>query len=178
MLMIVGLGWLDTYTGYELNFFIFYLIPVWYGAWKLGFKRGGFIAVLSAVSWFVSDRLAGHAYTNWIYWLWNTVIRLGAFMIVAYAVSRIHLLLLKEQHLSRDLQRTLDEVRTLKGLIPICAACKKIKDDKGYWHQVEEYISKHTDAKFTHGYCQQCMEKMLKEAGLDPEPEAGKHPAA
>lgn len=57
----------------------------------------------------------------------------------------------------RDLNEAFQKVKTLKGLIPICAGCKKIRDDKGYWEQVEEYIRKHSDAEFTHGMCPECI---------------------
>jgi CheY-like chemotaxis protein len=60
-------------------------------------------------------------------------------------------------HLLRQLQAALTNIKTLQGLLPICAACKKIRDDQGYWHQVEEYISHHSDAEFTHGICPDCI---------------------
>jgi DNA-binding response OmpR family regulator len=61
------------------------------------------------------------------------------------------------------LQVALAEIKTLKGLIPICASCKKIRDDEGFWNYLEAYISKHTDAVFTHGICPECAEKMKEE---------------
>src|SRR5215472_7316079 len=60
-------------------------------------------------------------------------------------------------HLLRQLQEALTNIKTLQGLLPICAACKKIRDDQGYWHQVEEYISQHSGAEFTHGICPDCI---------------------
>ncbi|HUJ68542.1 MAG TPA: response regulator [Syntrophorhabdales bacterium] len=65
----------------------------------------------------------------------------------------------EQQKLIVELQEALAEIRTLKGFIPICASCKKIRDDEGYWNQLEAYISKHTDAIFTHSICPQCAEK-------------------
>ena len=64
-----------------------------------------------------------------------------------------------------ELKLSRDEIKTLKGLIPICAGCKQIRDDKGYWFQVEEYITKNTDAAFTHSICPTCMEKLY---GIKP----------
>ena len=61
------------------------------------------------------------------------------------------------------LQKQLDENKILKGFIPICANCKKIRDDKGYWDQVENYISKHSEAKFSHSICPECYEKLYPE---------------
>ena len=58
-----------------------------------------------------------------------------------------------------ELQEALDNIRTLKGLIPICANCKKIRDDAGYWNTLEAYIQKHSDAKFSHGMCPSCMDE-------------------
>lgn len=58
--------------------------------------------------------------------------------------------------LIRQLQATLDKVKTLTGLLPICASCKKVRDDQGYWHQVEEYLQEHASVNFTHGLCPQC----------------------
>jgi hypothetical protein len=65
----------------------------------------------------------------------------------------------EQENLVSQLREALAEIKTLKGFIPICASCKKIRDDEGYWDQLEIYISKHTDAKFTHGLCPECVEK-------------------
>jgi sigma-B regulation protein RsbU (phosphoserine phosphatase) len=54
------------------------------------------------------------------------------------------------------------EIRQLEGLLPICAYCKKIRDDEDRWHPVESYISTRTDVSFSHGYCPECMEKYVK----------------
>jgi C4-dicarboxylate-specific signal transduction histidine kinase len=53
-----------------------------------------------------------------------------------------------------------EEVKTLSGIVPICASCKKIRDDKGYWDRVETYVAKHTEAKFSHGLCPDCAKKL------------------
>ena len=59
-----------------------------------------------------------------------------------------------------ELQETLAKIKTLSGLLPICANCKKIRDDKGYWQQVELYIEKHTTAEFSHGICPDCKKEL------------------
>ncbi len=69
----------------------------------------------------------------------------------------------EREKLINELQEALADVKTLSGLIPICATCKKIRDDNGYWQQVEAYIQKHSDAKFTHGICPDCMKKLYPE---------------
>jgi len=63
----------------------------------------------------------------------------------------------ERQTLLQGLQDALAKVKTLSGLLPICAWCKRIRDDEGYWNQVEEYISKHSDATISHGICPECL---------------------
>ena len=61
------------------------------------------------------------------------------------------------------LEEALQNVKTLTGFLPICANCKKIRDDEGYWQQIEEYIINHSEADFTHGICNECVEKLYPE---------------
>ncbi|MGH9760679.1 MAG: response regulator, partial [Blastocatellia bacterium] len=69
----------------------------------------------------------------------------------------------------RELQEALDNVRTLETLLPICSYCKRIRDDRNYWAGVEEYISSHSDSKFSHGICPDCymtiVEPQIKNLG-------------
>ncbi|MDT8286812.1 MAG: PAS domain S-box protein, partial [Elusimicrobiales bacterium] len=60
----------------------------------------------------------------------------------------------------RKMEEAIREVKTLQDLIPICANCKKIRSDKGYWEQVETYFERRADAKFTHGICEACAGKL------------------
>jgi sigma-B regulation protein RsbU (phosphoserine phosphatase) len=68
-----------------------------------------------------------------------------------------------------ELQETMANVKQLRGLLPICSYCKRIRSDSDYWEQVESYISVHTDAQFSHGICPCCYEKILAELGLSPD---------
>jgi PAS domain S-box-containing protein len=61
------------------------------------------------------------------------------------------------------LRKALSDVRTLRGIVPICANCKKIRDDQGYWNQVEVYVRNHTEAEFSHGFCPECIKKLYPE---------------
>jgi K+-sensing histidine kinase KdpD len=71
--------------------------------------------------------------------------------------------ILQAKESNEELQEALDKVKQLSGLLPICASCKKIRDDKGYWNQIESYISKHSEAIFTHGICPECTKKIYPE---------------
>ena len=78
---------------------------------------------------------------------------------IRYSIERKRTLLEKDA-LIGQLRETLADVKTLSGLLPICASCKHIRDDKGYWHQVESYIQQHSSAVFTHGLCPKCTQKL------------------
>ena len=67
------------------------------------------------------------------------------------------------RRLNNELKIALDNVKVLSGLLPICANCKKIRDDKGYWEAVDGYFTKHSDVQFTHGICPDCIEKFYPE---------------
>ena len=69
----------------------------------------------------------------------------------------------EREKLIAKLQKSLSEIRTLKGIIPICSFCKKIRDDKGYWDQVEVYVRQHTEANFSHSICPECAAKHYPE---------------
>jgi CheY-like chemotaxis protein len=71
---------------------------------------------------------------------------------IQYAIERKKLL--------SELERSAREIKELRGILPICASCKKIRDDKGYWTQVEIYISDHSGTEFSHGICPDCAEKL------------------
>jgi AmiR/NasT family two-component response regulator len=64
------------------------------------------------------------------------------------------------QRRTKELEEALAKIKTLRGLIPICASCKKIRSDKGFWQQLEDYLTEHSEADFTHGICPECLEQM------------------
>lgn len=79
---------------------------------------------------------------------------------------------LKQAELDRErliskLKQALAEVKTLNGLIPICASCKKIRDDRGYWKQIEAYIRDHSDAEFSHSICPKCARKLYPNLSIN-----------
>ena len=79
--------------------------------------------------------------------------------------------------LNQELQTALAQVTQLQGLLPICSCCKKIRDGKDYWHQVENYFATRAELKFTHSFCPECSERMLKQdlekLSAQSEPSAG-----
>ncbi len=98
--------------------------------------------------------------------------------VVAFFILRKHIELnsaltaksIKSERFQKELEKTveelkvtLSEVKTLSGLLPICASCKKIRDDKGYWKKLEAYIGEHSEVDFTHGICPECLKKLYPE---------------
>jgi AmiR/NasT family two-component response regulator len=73
------------------------------------------------------------------------------------------------ERLILELQDTLDQVKTLRGLLPICSSCKRVRDDAGYWSQLEVYIQEHSEAVFSHGLCPECAKKLYPEIFGDDE---------
>lgn len=172
------LGWIDWLTGHELNFFVFYFLPVSLAGWHLGLNASVFMAVTCALVWFGADVKSGHTYSSHFYGVWNTTIRLCSFLAIGWSVQKIHSLLVAERNKSEALGRSLSEIRILQGLLPICAQCKKIRDAEGTWQHLEVYIGEHSNARFSHGYCPECARKVLEEAGITgrtSEPEPGRH---
>ncbi|MBI5805373.1 PAS domain S-box protein [candidate division TA06 bacterium] len=82
---------------------------------------------------------------------------------VARDVTQRHQQEQARNSLLKELQTALGKIKTLRGLIPICANCKKIRNDEGFWQQVEEYVSEHTEADFTFGICEDCLGKLYPE---------------
>ncbi len=72
----------------------------------------------------------------------------------------------EREKLIQKLELALSDIKQLSGLLPICSHCKKIRDDKGYWNQIEEYIHEHSDVEFSHGICQECAEKYYPDLDL------------
>jgi K+-sensing histidine kinase KdpD len=164
--VVVILGVIDWITGYELNFFVFYFLPVSVAAWFSGLTGAVALATISAMVWFGADHLTGHTHLSSAYAVWNTMIRLISFLAIGWSVARLRRLIERERETTEILRRSLSEIKVLETFLPICAQCKKIRDENGVWHQLEAYISDHSNTKFSHSYCPECYKKALAEAGL------------
>ncbi|MGD0592022.1 MAG: two-component regulator propeller domain-containing protein [Bacteroidota bacterium] len=95
--------------------------------------------------------------TIWFYGL--VIVAVGGSGFGVYRL-RVRQLLKRKEELTQSVDEALAQIKVLNGLIPICASCKKIRDDKGYWNQLEEYIYQHSEATFSHGVCPECAEKL------------------
>lgn len=103
------------------------------------------------------------------HWELDEIIVVSIFLALAltcFSVRRVKDLLKSKSDLHQrntQLLNALSEIKELRGIIPICSSCKKVRDDHGFWQQVEVYIQKHTDAQFTHGLCSDCIKELYPE---------------
>lgn len=93
----------------------------------------------------------------------NRLIGVSVLCLSAYLLIRRKNAEEDRERLIFELRQALDNIKTLSGMLPICASCKKIRDDKGYWEDVADYISAHSEALFSHGLCPDCLEKAYEE---------------
>jgi hypothetical protein len=134
-----------------------------------GFREGqirGAISVIFPIDYLMAIQ---HTRINWMFfthaffWLLGiSGISYAAFRLNAAERTRVILEQAREA-LIADLKQSLADVKQLQGILPICSGCKKIRDDKGYWHQVEVYISRHSEADFSHGLCEGCAHRLYPE---------------
>jgi len=82
---------------------------------------------------------------------------------IRYAIERKRLEQ-QQEDLIAQLKQALSEIKTHRGILPICASCKRIRDDRGYWRQVEAYVHEHTEAQFSHAVCPECLERLYPKA--------------
>lgn len=90
--------------------------------------------------------------------------------IAAYIILLIGLIIISGQRVEQEMMEAKKEIKTITGLIPICANCKKIKDDQGSWSQLEAYLNKNADLDFSHAICPECMEKLYPEKTTQNKP--------
>lgn len=169
---IVVIGYADYRTDFDLDLFLFYALPVAITAWGVGRAGAVGMSALAMGTWFCANLLWRNPYSSAFYLAWNTMLRCGWILIVALAVARIRADLTRAQTLNVQLEDTLGQVKQLRGLLPICAWCKRIRNDSGYWEQLEAYLAKHAEVSFTHGICPACEPRQL---GLDPSTHDTRH---
>jgi K+-sensing histidine kinase KdpD len=151
--LTLGIGSIDYVTGYEFNFFVFYFIPISITAWYLGMVPAVAMSLVSVTIWYVADFYARHRYSTYLFAIWNTIILLVSFLVIGWVIAWLRELLNKERQVRQKLEKAISEVKVLEGILPICASCKKIRNDKGEWQQIEQYIRLRTNTEFTHGLC-------------------------
>ncbi len=132
---------------------------------SLGIATMAVRRLITLVVWLFNPGAEGFTvmYSYELIGLLGSVVMLLGVIAIKPVFSRIVQAEQEQRALSERLQAALKHIKILNGLLPICANCKKIRDDRGYWQQIETYLSSHTDATFSHGICPDCMEKLYPE---------------
>lgn len=129
----------------------------------LGGSKGefwvGVIGIIILILLFFQDVFGGYPYGHRVLVRWLCIYLMMAILVYGFEHLRqaTYDILVDER---QKLENALAEIKTLQGIIPICAHCKQIRDDKGIWKQIELYLSQHSDATFSHGICPACSEKL------------------
>ena len=157
--LLLLVGWVEAHTPVTLTFSSFYFVPVALAAWSGGRGWGLAFAFLTGLTWLRADLAMGHAGPEEHPFRALSVLNhLVAYGFAAWLVDR--------------LRRALEEVQNLQGLLPVCAWCRKVRDDQGLWQGVEAYLQGH-GTRLTHGICPECRAKAQQEVdGLRAQVEA------
>ncbi len=144
--------------------------------YKLGTIRGGISVSVPTEPYLVIARRqsVGLAVAHVGLWVLGLAgIGFGTKRLLRHERERDHANAEREKMIA-ELQDALDHIKTLRGIIPICANCKKIRDDDGFWNQVEVYVRDHSEAEFTHGLCPDCVRELYPDfVANEDEPDAG-----
>lgn len=147
--LALAISCFDFLAGKILMFPVLFIVPVGLMAWNCGLGTAlklGF--VLCAIRFCIQHFAWGVPYTLPVAMV-NACIRLGMLFFITFLLARL-------SAMTRALR---ERVRTLEGILPTCAFCKNIRDDAGEWHEIEEYVTSHSQAKFSHGVCPKCAEQ-------------------
>lgn len=156
--LIVLTAYWDYRSGFRFSLFPLYLIPVATIAW---FDRRAVTMTLSLFAGalvVIKDTLSGYSRDN-TYLVWDEGIKVVLLLVISYGVWKISNLLREKDQTNQELRQALSEIRELRDMIPICAWCHSVRNDKGFYEKIEVYLSQLTGADLTHGICPSCIEK-------------------
>lgn len=159
LVLLIGVFIVDSLTPLGVAGGVPYVIVVLISLWSHRPKLTIYIAIGATVL-----TLLGLYSSPYGGEFWKVIVNrlLALFVIWAAAI-----LSLQWKAMYVEKERALSKVKILSGLLPICALCKNIRDDKGYWNQIESYIRDHTDADFSHGLCPDCVKKLYPDIDLN-----------
>jgi hypothetical protein len=173
--IIAGVCLVECKTPDQLSIATLYLFPVAWATWAGGIRWGVVATVAASAGWGIANYATSPIYDQIGYRAWTMANDLVVYGFLVGLVDRTHRLLNEQKAATEALEKALDEVRTLECLLPVCAWCKRVRDDKGYWGQIEEYLTKSRGTLVSHGICPDCKEKSRRELRKAPVPAAPGH---
>lgn len=162
LLALVATG--DCLTAWYYIFDFFYLIPLSVMTIYMGKRAGYLMSLVCTMAWTIALSVQGHPIwhrpeSTLVIGLWNFLMRNFAQSSFVWLLAGLLEDAARQRILVSELQEALDHVNQLRNLIPICAWCKKVRNDAGYWEHVELYLQERDVATFTHGICPECERK-------------------
>ena len=152
LLMATGIFIIDTLIPLGVAAGVMYIIIVLISLWSKNGKITFYMAIIGSILTilgFYSSPSGGE--------LWKVLTNRSLSLFAIWAVT---VLSIQRKRIYDQKEKALSELKILTGLLPICAACKKIRNDEGYWERIEGYIMAHSQATFTHGICPECNEEL------------------
>jgi len=159
LFLVTIVGFLDLVTGPEISFSIFYVAPIFAVSWLVGWDAGLGLALLSGILSCLVDQSGGKMYDSIMIPYWNATVRTVFFVFVGVGVP----------FLKKELKKSSDALNKLSRLLPICAWCKRIRNDSGSWHRLEEYLESSSGLEVTHGICPCCIKKYYPDRSIEDE---------
>ena len=166
IILTMLIAYIDWATGLDIQFYVFYFIPIAIIGLKCSSKITYFFTFICVVLWTSTEVLSGYQIKGWMLELWNNGVRLMTFFAIAGAVVTARKIFDKERKMFEELRSKTAEIKQLQSFLPICSYCKKIRDDNSQWQPIESYISERVETKFSHGICPDCYDKVMKEMNL------------
>ena len=159
---------LDSVTPLESVEWLLHLLLIWYVTVYCSLRQLIWGGVISTACIIIGGVLSERSHIPVALALVNRAVAIGAVWIMVYYSRQRRLAVEAERQVTKALEESLNEIKVLRGIIPICAACKRIRSDTGAWQQVEVYIRDHSEAEFSHGICPECARRLYPEFIPDP----------
>jgi hypothetical protein len=145
-LLILGIGWGDYLSHYEINLLVLYALPLAWVAWSVNFTWAFSLAAADTLVWVWTDSHWVHPYAHaWIPWE-RGLMRLGMLSFIAFSFHQFR----------RDLDSKARKVRQLEGILPVCIGCNRISEGNGQWLDLGTYLQRHSSAKPETQLCPEC----------------------
>ena len=159
IVFIFVIGFLDYASGFKFSLFPLYLIPLAVISWNESKAITFLSSVLASAIIAVKDAHNVLSYNFGVYFYWDILVKVIIILSMSFTFMKIRSLMIEKDALNVKLTRSLEEIQELREMIPICAWCHSVRNDKGFYEKIETYLSKVTGSKLTHGICPACTEK-------------------
>lgn len=163
LVLIAGVCLVEAKTPDQLSFGTLYFFPVAWATWAGGLRWGLAAAVAASAAWGIGNYAASTVYDQVGLRMWTLGNDLITYGFMAWLVHRFRCVLEAQQAATLELQKAMSEVKTLEGLFPVCAWCRRVRDDQGYWSLIDDYLARHKGAVVSHGICPACMQQARAE---------------